>query len=199
MKLGILVNTDRHLKVEIAGLTHAALAKGHEVAIFAMDEGHAAAHRLPGTSACRRASGGDPERLPAQRRGARCERRGVAAGGPLRQPAAERDDAARGRPGGRIVTVRRGANSACGPGWGPRVGAARAADEGIAICCATDRRRRRAGSSPCTQRAPGEGDRSRHTRSLTRTWWTRNIRARQGHMLVKDGILMPQAISRVAD
>ena len=38
MKLGILVNTDRHL-AEIAGLTHAALAKGHEVAIFAMDEG----------------------------------------------------------------------------------------------------------------------------------------------------------------
>ena len=38
MKLGILVNTDRHL-TEIAGLTQAALAKGHEVEIFAMDEG----------------------------------------------------------------------------------------------------------------------------------------------------------------
>ncbi len=38
MKLGIVVNTDRHL-AEIAGLTQAAVAKGHEVAIFAMDEG----------------------------------------------------------------------------------------------------------------------------------------------------------------
>lgn len=38
MKLGLVVNTDRHL-AEIAGLTEAALAKGHEVAIFTMDEG----------------------------------------------------------------------------------------------------------------------------------------------------------------
>jgi predicted peroxiredoxin len=38
MKLGILVNTDRHLD-EIVGLTQAALARGHQVAIFAMDEG----------------------------------------------------------------------------------------------------------------------------------------------------------------
>lgn len=38
MKLGILVNTDRHLDA-IAGLTHAARAQGHEVVIFAMDEG----------------------------------------------------------------------------------------------------------------------------------------------------------------
>jgi len=57
MKLGILVNTDRHL-AKIAGLTHAALAKGHEVAIFAMDEGtrlladpgYTGLSRLPGVT-----------------------------------------------------------------------------------------------------------------------------------------------------
>lgn len=38
MKLGILVNTDRHSE-DIAKLTVIALAKGHEVAIFAMDSG----------------------------------------------------------------------------------------------------------------------------------------------------------------
>lgn len=38
MKLGILVNTDRHL-AQIAGLTQAAVAKGHEVTIFTMDAG----------------------------------------------------------------------------------------------------------------------------------------------------------------
>jgi len=38
MKLGILVNTDRHL-AEIAGLAQAAPARGHEVVIFAMDQG----------------------------------------------------------------------------------------------------------------------------------------------------------------
>lgn len=38
MKLGILVNTDRNLSV-VTGITHAALSKGHEVMIFAMDEG----------------------------------------------------------------------------------------------------------------------------------------------------------------
>jgi predicted peroxiredoxin len=38
MKLGILVNTDRHLG-HVVGLTGAALAKGHEVIIFIMDEG----------------------------------------------------------------------------------------------------------------------------------------------------------------
>lgn len=37
-KLGILVNSDRHLR-HVVGLARAALAKGHEVAIFAMDEG----------------------------------------------------------------------------------------------------------------------------------------------------------------
>jgi predicted peroxiredoxin len=38
MKLGILVNTDRH-SADVIGLTKAALAKGHEVIIFTMDEG----------------------------------------------------------------------------------------------------------------------------------------------------------------
>jgi predicted peroxiredoxin len=38
MKLGILVNTDRHLDA-VTGLAGAALAKGHEVIIFTMDEG----------------------------------------------------------------------------------------------------------------------------------------------------------------
>jgi predicted peroxiredoxin len=38
VKLGILVNTNRHL-TEVAGLARAALAKGHEVSIFTMDEG----------------------------------------------------------------------------------------------------------------------------------------------------------------
>lgn len=38
MKLGILVNTDRHLE-HILGLAAAATAKNHEVLIFAMDDG----------------------------------------------------------------------------------------------------------------------------------------------------------------
>ena len=38
MKLGILVNTARHLD-EVIGLTEAAIARGQEVIIFAMDEG----------------------------------------------------------------------------------------------------------------------------------------------------------------
>ena len=38
MKLGILVNTDRHVK-DVVGITRAALAKGHEVIIFTMDKG----------------------------------------------------------------------------------------------------------------------------------------------------------------
>jgi predicted peroxiredoxin len=38
VKLGILVNTAKHLD-DIVGLCHAALAKQHEVIIFAMDEG----------------------------------------------------------------------------------------------------------------------------------------------------------------
>lgn len=38
MKLGIFINTDRHLE-HILGLTKAALAKGHEVIMFNMDDG----------------------------------------------------------------------------------------------------------------------------------------------------------------
>ncbi len=38
MKLGILLNTARHLE-DVAGITRAALAKNHQVIIFAMDEG----------------------------------------------------------------------------------------------------------------------------------------------------------------
>jgi predicted peroxiredoxin len=38
MKLGIFVNTDRHLG-HVVGLTKAALAKGHEVIMFNMDDG----------------------------------------------------------------------------------------------------------------------------------------------------------------
>lgn len=38
MKLGILVNTDKHLE-HILGLTKATIAKHHEVIIFIMDEG----------------------------------------------------------------------------------------------------------------------------------------------------------------
>ena len=38
MKLGILITTDRHLN-HIIGISRAASAKGHELAIFAMNEG----------------------------------------------------------------------------------------------------------------------------------------------------------------
>ncbi|MBF0560306.1 MAG: DsrE family protein [Nitrospirae bacterium] len=38
MKLGILVNTDRHLK-HLIGLSSAALSMGHEVNVFFMDSG----------------------------------------------------------------------------------------------------------------------------------------------------------------
>ncbi len=38
MKLGILVNTDKNLK-HIIGIANSAVRKGHEVIIFAMDEG----------------------------------------------------------------------------------------------------------------------------------------------------------------
>lgn len=38
MKLGILVNTDRHLD-DVVGISRAALAKNHQVVIFAMDQG----------------------------------------------------------------------------------------------------------------------------------------------------------------
>ena len=38
MKLGILLNTARHLD-DVVGITRAALAKNHQVIIFTMDEG----------------------------------------------------------------------------------------------------------------------------------------------------------------
>ncbi len=38
MKLGILVNTDRH-QDDLIGLTEAALSRGHEVLVFFMDDG----------------------------------------------------------------------------------------------------------------------------------------------------------------
>lgn len=38
MKLGILVNTDRHL-AHLTGIATAAVSKGHEVIIFTMDDG----------------------------------------------------------------------------------------------------------------------------------------------------------------
>ena len=38
MKLGILVNTDRHVK-DLVGLAKAALSKKHEVIVFFMDSG----------------------------------------------------------------------------------------------------------------------------------------------------------------
>lgn len=38
MKLGIFVNTDRHL-AHVVGLIKAAIAKGHEVILFNMDDG----------------------------------------------------------------------------------------------------------------------------------------------------------------
>ena len=38
MKLGILVNTNKHLAA-VTGITRAAIDKGHEVTIFAMDDG----------------------------------------------------------------------------------------------------------------------------------------------------------------
>ena len=38
MKLGILVNTDRHAG-DLVGLANAALSKGHEVIVFFMDSG----------------------------------------------------------------------------------------------------------------------------------------------------------------
>ena len=38
MKLGLFVNTNRHLAA-VGGITRAALSKGHTVRIFAMDDG----------------------------------------------------------------------------------------------------------------------------------------------------------------
>jgi hypothetical protein len=38
MKLGMLINTDRH-RDEVIGIARAALARGHEVTLFTMDTG----------------------------------------------------------------------------------------------------------------------------------------------------------------
>jgi len=38
MKLGIFINTDKHL-ADVIGITKAAVSKGHEVVIFNMDDG----------------------------------------------------------------------------------------------------------------------------------------------------------------
>jgi peroxiredoxin family protein len=38
MKLGIFINTDKHLS-DVIGIAKAAVAKGHEVAMFNMDDG----------------------------------------------------------------------------------------------------------------------------------------------------------------
>jgi predicted peroxiredoxin len=38
VKLGIIVNTDRH-SGDVIGITRAAVSRGHEVSIFVMDEG----------------------------------------------------------------------------------------------------------------------------------------------------------------
>lgn len=52
MKLGIFINTDRHL-ADVIGITKAAISKGHEVIIFTMDEGT----RLLGSSSFRELCG----------------------------------------------------------------------------------------------------------------------------------------------
>lgn len=38
MKLGIMVNTNKHLE-DILGITKSAISKGHEVTLFSMDDG----------------------------------------------------------------------------------------------------------------------------------------------------------------
>jgi predicted peroxiredoxin len=53
MKLGILVNTDRHLDV-LLGLTEAALEKGDEVTIFCMDVGTRFYENETFTALCKR-------------------------------------------------------------------------------------------------------------------------------------------------
>lgn len=76
MKLGIVVNTDRHLEA-VTGMTRAAIAQGHEVLLFAMDDGtrlfanpdYIALCRLPGVnmSFCQESAtraGVDFENLP---------------------------------------------------------------------------------------------------------------------------------------
>jgi predicted peroxiredoxin len=54
MKLGILVNTDRHAN-DVVGITKAALAKGHEVIIFLMDGGNLLLSNTDVTGLCNEA------------------------------------------------------------------------------------------------------------------------------------------------
>jgi sulfur relay (sulfurtransferase) complex TusBCD TusD component (DsrE family) len=51
MKLGILVNTDRHAE-DLIGLTKAALSKGHHVQAFFMDDGVKLLHNPDVGSLC---------------------------------------------------------------------------------------------------------------------------------------------------
>ncbi|GAB4537969.1 MAG: hypothetical protein Fur0020_06740 [Thermodesulfovibrionia bacterium] len=51
MKLGILVNTDRHAK-DLIGITKAAVSKGHEVVIFIMDAGEYLLNNKDVTALC---------------------------------------------------------------------------------------------------------------------------------------------------
>ena len=51
MKLGILLNTDKHAG-DVIGITKAALAKGHEVLIFMMDNGNNLLENSDVTSLC---------------------------------------------------------------------------------------------------------------------------------------------------
>ena len=51
MKLGILVNTDRHTE-DLIGLANAALSKGHEVSVFFMDDGVKLLHNPEVTRLC---------------------------------------------------------------------------------------------------------------------------------------------------
>lgn len=52
MIIGILVNTDKHLD-DIVGITQAAISKGHEVSIFAMDDGTRLIEKTPFTELCK--------------------------------------------------------------------------------------------------------------------------------------------------
>lgn len=52
MKLAVLVNTDRHVN-HVVGIVKAALAKGHEVLIFAMDDGTKLLANLEFAELCR--------------------------------------------------------------------------------------------------------------------------------------------------
>lgn len=54
MKLGILVNTDRHAN-DVVGLTKAAVSKGHEVIIFMMDSGNKLLSNTSVTGLCHEA------------------------------------------------------------------------------------------------------------------------------------------------